>query len=272
MPIAAYVVMEPSLGSDHVGGEQRVAGAWIGVVLASVLLLILVTAAESETIKGAATHMPGRDRRLGVARVGALILALPWALGLACAPSTRAAGAAVTDPPAAGSTSTTVSVSEKTVTVTEPAKTVTQSVTSTETKTVTESGRTHTVTQTVQGTPVTSTAPSVTQATPTATSSPESGALPWWAWVLIGLGALGAAVGAYFYGQSRGRLEGRPEGPERPSEGDGPPPAEHPEPPSGPTPPRGGTPPQGPAPPEAPTAPQGPTPPAGPAPPRGPSG
>lgn len=98
---------------------------------------------------------------------------------------------------------------EVVTTVTEPAKTVTKSITEpASTVTVSRPAKTvqHTVTQTVEATP-TATASSAHLIVATPTSSESSEAVPVWGWVLIGLAVLAAIAGAFYFGQRRGQAD-----------------------------------------------------------------
>jgi hypothetical protein len=89
--------------------------------------------------------------------------------------------------------STTQPAKTKTV---QKTNTVTQSAPSTTvTETKTASAPTHTASITAQTTSV--------QVAPTSTSAKSGGGVPWWGWVLIGLGIAAVAVGIFLFGRHR---------------------------------------------------------------------
>ncbi len=98
------------------------------------------------------------------------------------------------------------STASKTASATQPAKTTTVEKTST----VTPPAQSRTVTETKTASPPTHSASITAQTTsvqvvPTSNTGQEAGGgLPWWGWVLIGLGIAAAAVGIFMFGRRHG--------------------------------------------------------------------
>jgi hypothetical protein len=154
------------------------------------------------------------------------VTALATGVGASCAASASGPQGAVAQNAATSSTTVTESIK----TITEPAKTITHTVTSVKTVSAAAKTITHTVTQTVHvpstaaTTTTTTTSPVVGAAeAPHPSSGEESGGLPWWAWVLIGVGVVAAVGGAYYYGTRRSQREeaegaGVKPGPDQPTQ------------------------------------------------------
>jgi hypothetical protein len=174
-------------------------------------------------------HTPLPTRIL--ATLLALVAGVPLAVG---ASAFAASGSTSGTAPAANSTTPSVATQTNTVTktVTQPTQTVTQPATTvTQTTTVKAPAPTvtqsTTVTPTVQSTTVTPTVTTSTQTAPNGAAvavgaalgaagkahgndQAEGGGLPTWAWVLIGLGVIGAVVAAFVVGKRRGEKPGDP--------------------------------------------------------------
>ena len=144
------------------------------------------------------------------ATTGRVIAALPAVVAVAWLVGACGSGGASTAGKQAGqAVSTAVGnlTSDPTTTTSAdapPAKTTT----STETRTITEPAQTVTRTETTQtSTPTASTANKTTsvQVSPTSTTDKQTGdQIPWWGWVLIGLGAAAIGIGIFAAGHRRG--------------------------------------------------------------------
>lgn len=126
-------------------------------------------------------------------------LAAAWLIG-ACGPARAGTNAKQAVPDAVAHVATS--------TDTSPARTTTL----TETQTVTEPGQTVTHTETIREPRTTSVAHTTTNVvvTPTSTTAEQaSDQIPWWGWVLIGLGAAAVGVGLFALGHRHGARDQR---------------------------------------------------------------